>query len=221
MESNNPACREYVLERSEMVDMQIRGRGISTPSVLDAMKRVPRHLFVPAELVASAYADCALPIDFGQTISQPYIVGLMTDLLRLRGDETILEVGTGSGYQAAILAEIAARVISLEIEARLVRPAVERLQSLGINNAEIHLADGSCGYPESAPYDGILVTAAAPETPAALLDQLNPGGRLVIPVGSRWSQVLQVWKKDAGGHPLCDENIGVRFVPLRGRHGWA
>ena len=204
-----------------MVDLQIRGRGITTPSVLDAMKRVPRHLFVPAELVDSAYADYPLPIGFGQTISQPYIVGLMTDLLRLRGDETILEVGTGSGYQAAILAELTARVISLEIEARLVQPAVERLQSLGIQNAEIHPADGSCGYPEAAPYDRIVVTAAAPDTPAVLLEQLKPGGRMVIPVGSRWSQVLQVWKKDAGGHPLCDESIGVRFVPLRGRHGWA
>lgn len=220
MDTSHPACQEFVFERTEMVDLQIRERGISTPAVLHAMRTIPRHLFVPPELAQSAYEDYPLPIGYGQTISQPYIVALMTDLLNLSGKEKVLEVGSGSGYQTAILAELARNVISLEIEGRLVAAARERLAALGLGNASIMEMDGSGGFEGEAPFDRILVTAGAPRVPEKLLEQLTSGGRMVLPVGDRSSQVLQIWKKDADGHPSCEQHISVLFVPLRGEYGW-
>lgn len=221
MNTSHPACLEFKLEREEMVDLQIRDRGISTPTVLHAMKQLPRHFFVPKELQESAYDDCPLPIGYGQTISQPYIVALMTDLLNLSGKEKVLEIGTGSGYQTAIIADLAHFVFSIEIEPRLVNPAQSRLAELEISNTCLLQMDGSCGFEPEAPFDRILVTAGAPEVPEKLLEQLAPRGRLVLPVGSRYTQTLQIWKKDAGGHPSCEDHISVVFVPLRGEYGWS
>ncbi len=221
MNNDHPECRALNFERDEMVDLQIRSRGISTPAVLHAMKLIPRHVFVPEKLIGEAYDDCPLPIGFGQTISQPYIVALMTDLLNLVSKEKVLEIGTGSGYQTAVLAELAQYVYSLEFVERLVDPAKHRLIDLGINNVTILHMDGSSGYEAEAPYDRIIVTAGAPSVPQKLLDQLATGGRLVIPVGSRSSQIMQIWKKDADGHPSCEQHIPVSFVPLRGEFGWS
>lgn len=221
MDTKHPACKAYSLERDEMVDLQIRDRGIFSPGVLHVMKQIPRHFFVPDELIASAYDDYPLPIGYGQTISQPYIVGLMTDLLQLTGNQKVLEIGTGSGYQTAILAELAHFIFSLELEGRLVQPARSRLKDLGIPNTCILQMDGSSGFESEAPFDRILVTAGAPDVPDKLLEQLAAGGRMVIPVGSRFNQVLQIWKKDAQGHPSCEDNISVVFVPLRGEFGWS
>ena len=217
----HPACKLYNLERDEMVDLQIRDRGISNPGVLQVMKQIPRHYFVPDELVPSAYVDYPLPIGHGQTISQPYIVGLMTDLLQLSGKEKVLEIGTGSGYQTAVLAELAHFVFSLEYVGSLIEPAKSRLKDLGITNVCVLELDGSSGFEPEAPYDRILVTAGAPEVPQKLLEQLANGGRMVVPVGSRYNQVLQIWKKDALGHPSFEEHIPVVFVPLRGQFGWS
>jgi protein-L-isoaspartate(D-aspartate) O-methyltransferase len=209
----------YSKEREMMVKQQIEGRGIHDPAVLAAMRSVPRHRFVPEEAQAYAYSDKPLRIPSGQTISQPYIVALMTDLLNLSGDEKVLDVGTGSGYQAAVLAELADFVHSIERHPELAEQAEARLKTLGYENVRVHVGDGSEGYAPAAPYDCILVAAAAPEVPQPLLDQLAPDGRLVVPVGSRFSQRLEVWdRKDEGYQKSSD--IPVVFVPLIGKEGW-
>lgn len=208
---------EHETARARMVERQIARRGILDPRVLRAFENVPRHEFVPEPHHASAYDDCPLPIGYGQTISQPYIVALMTEGLRLVGSEKVLEIGTGSGYQAAILAELAAEVHTVEYLPELAREARERLVTYP--HVHCHLGDGSLGWPESAPYDGILVAAAAPQAPSPLLDQLVDGGRLVIPVGGRGFQSLQVWRR-LGERYAHEALVNVAFVPLRGECGW-
>ncbi|HIE16995.1 MAG TPA: protein-L-isoaspartate(D-aspartate) O-methyltransferase [Dehalococcoidia bacterium] len=192
---------------------------ISDKRVLSAMAHVPRELFVPPECYRAAYEDMPLSIGFGQTISQPFIVALMTQALELKGDEKVLEVGTGSGYQAAILAELARWVVSVERIPELAKSAKEVLKKLGYTNIEIHEADRVLGWPSGAPYDGIIVTAGAPRVPQALLEQLKLGGRLVIPVGSRWEQnLLKVTRREKQN---VVENLGgCRFVPLIGEGAW-
>jgi protein-L-isoaspartate(D-aspartate) O-methyltransferase len=210
---------EFSSQRESMVRRQIERRGIHTPRVLEAFRCVPRHRFLPAQDWPYAYDDCPLPIGLGQTISQPYIVALMTDLLQLAGDEIVLEVGTGSGYQAAILGRLARQVHTIERHATLADRARNTLQALGFENVSIHCADGSLGWPEAAPYQGILVTAAAPSIPRPLLEQLDQGARLVLPVGSPGFQVLEVWQR-FGESWQHEEVIPVAFVPLRGKYGW-
>jgi len=205
--------------RERMVEEQLRGRDISDRAVLEAMRSVPRHLFVPADVVRVAYSDAPLPIGFRQTISQPYIVALMSQLLELRGDEIVLEVGTGSGYQAAVLAGLARRVYTLERIPELAEAARRRLSELRIENVEVQVGDGSAGLPEHSPYGGILVAAAAPKTPKPLLDQLADGGRLVLPVGTIEGQVLERWTRHGESFD-CGRAAPVCFVPLVGEHGW-
>ena len=193
------------------------GRARFTERVMAAMKRVPRHRFVPAALEAEAYANRPLPIGGGQTISQPYIVALSTDLLDLEPSHTVLEIGTGSGYQAAVLAELVTSVLSIEIVDSLGREAAARLANLGYRNVEVRIGDGYRGWPERAPFDRILVTAAAPEVPAPLVEQLARGGRMVIPVGSSWfGQRLLVIDKRSNGEVVQKNVLAVRFVPLTG-----
>jgi protein-L-isoaspartate(D-aspartate) O-methyltransferase len=208
---------QFEIDRHTMVEKQIAGRGLNDPRLLAAFKSVQRHLFVLEEDRHLAYVDGPLPIGFGQTISQPYIVALMTNLLELSGDERVLEVGTGSGYQAAILAHMAQEVHTIEFVPELAMRAKQLLSDY--SNVFCHLGDGSLGWQAAAPYDAIIVTAAAPKTPQDLLDQLKDGGRLVIPVGERGYQVLNAWTR-RGGEFDCDEVIEVAFVPLRGKHGW-
>ncbi|MBZ5671801.1 MAG: protein-L-isoaspartate(D-aspartate) O-methyltransferase [Acidobacteriia bacterium] len=205
--------------RREMVDRQIRRRGVSSPRVLEAMASVPRHEFVPAEFQRDAYADKPLPIGEGQTISQPYMVAAMAEALELTGTERVLEIGTGSGYQAAVLSLLAREVITVESHTALALSAQERLTDLGYTNVHVHNGDGSAGFPDAAPYDAILVSAAAPEIPHVLTGQLRERGRLVIPVGSRQNQELVQARKENGelkSRVLFD----CRFVPLLGRYGW-
>lgn len=206
-------------ERQTMVSAQLRERGISDEHVLEAMVRVPRHLFLPATAWADAYADRALPIDEGQTISQPYIVALMAQALELRGNERILEIGTGSGYAAAVLSLLAAEVTTLERLPALARAAARRLGDLGYDNVRVIERDGSAGMPERAPFDAITVAAAAPWVPKPLRDQLGPAGRLVIPVGGRGDQVLLRVRR-VGDETHAEKLSGVRFVPLIGTHAW-
>jgi protein-L-isoaspartate(D-aspartate) O-methyltransferase len=209
----------YEIERQRMVEEQLASRDIRDRRVLQAMRAVPRHLFVPPEYRHLAYSDGPLPIGCGQTISQPYIVALMTQLLRLRGDENVLEVGTGSGYQAAILAHLARQVHTIERHPDLAERAAAVLRSLGLNNVRVHIGDGSLGLPEQAPFQAIIVTAAAPQVPQTLLDQLAEGGRLVVPVGGKLSQFLERWRRR--GTRFQQEIVApVAFVPLRGRYGW-
>ena len=206
------ACRRMVAE-------QLRSRGIRDPRVLAAFECIPRHSFVPPEYQPWAYDDAPQPIGHEQTISQPYIVALMSELLALSGSERVLEVGTGSGYQAAILAKLAAEVHTVEIIPALAERARQTLKSLGLQNVHVHCADGSQGWPEAAPYPAILVAAAAPAVPQPLLAQLSEGGRLVLPVGMRGFQRLELWRKE--GEAVSSETIlPVAFVPLRGKHGW-
>jgi protein-L-isoaspartate(D-aspartate) O-methyltransferase len=209
--------RLYAQERRLMVEKQIQRRGLYDPRLLAAFESVPRHLFVPEGDRHLAYADGPLPIGHAQTISQPYIVAMMTDLLHLTGDERVLEVGTGSGYQAAILAQLAREVHTIEYVSALAAQA-EKLLS-GYPNVICHKGDGSLGWPESAPYDGIIVTAAAPKAPQPLLEQLTDGGRMVLPVGGQGYQALEAWTRRAGEFE-CHEEIGVAFVLLRGKYGW-
>ncbi|MBI3159658.1 MAG: protein-L-isoaspartate(D-aspartate) O-methyltransferase [Chloroflexi bacterium] len=209
----------YVSARKRMVAQQLAARGIFDRRVLAAMRRVPRHLFVPDEARDRAYDDNPLPIGQSQTISQPYIVARMTELLALHGDEKVLEVGTGSGYQAAVLARLAGEVFTIERHADLAGRAAATLRKLGFDNVEVIHADGSGGWPPHAPYDAILVAAAAPNVPAPLVDQLADGGRLVLPVGDRRQQALvRVFRR---GEEMERETFTpVAFVPLRGEHGW-
>jgi protein-L-isoaspartate(D-aspartate) O-methyltransferase len=209
----------YERERKRMIEKQIKGRGVQDARVLQALDDVPRHLFVPPERRHLAYADGPLPIGEDQTISQPYIVAFMTELLELGGDERVLEIGTGSGYQTAILAHLAKEVYSLErIEALAVR-ARQTLDDVGITNVEIHVGDGSAGLPRFAPYNRILVTAAAPSVPQPLQDQLAHGGRLVLPVGGRSGQVLERWVREGDGF-RAERLAPVAFVPLIGTFAW-
>jgi protein-L-isoaspartate(D-aspartate) O-methyltransferase len=202
--------------RKAMVEGQIAARGIRDPRVLAAMADVPRHLFVPRDLAGRAYEDTPLPIGEGQTISQPYIVALMTECSALEGGDKVLEVGTGSGYQAAVLARIAGRVFTLEIDRTLAVRAAETLERLGIGNVRVRAGDGFFGWPEEAPFDAIIVTAAAPEVPPALFAQLAEGGRLVLPLGDpRTFQRLTVITKEAG-EPRVRRILDVRFVPMTG-----
>jgi len=202
-------------QRKAMVSQQIEARGIDDPDVLRAMRTVPRHLFVSAEYRQEAYGDHPLPIGLNQTISQPYIVALMTQLADPDPGDVVLEVGTGSGYQAAVLAEIVRSVYTIEILAPLGERARARLEELGYSNVQSRIGDGYQGWKEHAPFDAILVTAAAEQIPAPLIEQLKPGGTLVIPVGERDRvQTLMLVKKDADGKTISRSLIPVRFVPL-------
>lgn len=205
----------YARERARMVEVQIRARGIRDARVIDAMLSVPRHKFVPRSQRIHSYEDRPLPIGYGQTISQPYIVAFMTELLELDEDDVVLEVGTGSGYQAAILAKIAKKVFTIEIKERLGQGARERLKSMGYTNVEVHIGDGYNGLPDEAPFDAIIVTAAAPHIPQPLVEQLKPGGRMVIPVGQPYEdQSLVLVTKDTEGKLSKKTIIPVLFVPL-------
>jgi protein-L-isoaspartate(D-aspartate) O-methyltransferase len=205
--------RRYEQKRADMVDRQLRRRGISDARVLDAMGRVPRHEFVPSSQLHAAYADCALPIGHGATISQPYIVALMTQALELEEGLKVLEVGTGSGYQAAVLAACGARVFGIERIGPLYERAAHALESSGFGSVRLRLGDGSRGWPEEAPFARILVAAAAPAVPLPLRDQLADGGILVAPVGNDWMQNL-VRHRKRGRRWEVEEMEGVRFVPL-------
>ena len=201
-------------ERRRMVAEQIVSRGVRDPLALAAVRSVPRHEFVPVGLLASAYRDAPLPIGNDQTISQPYIVALMTEALGLEGGERVLEVGTGSGYQAAVLAEIVGHVDTIEIHDTLAAEAAERLNHLGYHDVTVHHGDGYRGLPEAAPFDAIVVTAAPDHVPRTLLEQLKVGGKLVLPVGRR-SQMLQLWTRTERDFEAKDL-IAVQFVPMTG-----
>lgn len=213
------AAEDFEPQRRVMVEEQIRGRGIRSPRVLEAILRVPREEFVPEEYRPLAYTDQPLPIGEGQTISQPFMVAAMAEGLELAGSERVLEVGLGCGYQAAVLSLLARDVYAVEIHQALARAAEERLNRLSYANVHVHTGDGSAGLPEAAPFDAILVSAAAPEVPAPLLEQLAEGGRLVIPVGQTDQQELRQVRKQQG---RVTERVlhYCRFVPLVGRHGW-
>ena len=218
---DDPARDDPRLARARMVERQLRGRGIADEAVLTAILAVPREAFVPDWLLNAAYEDEALPIESGQTISQPYIVGRMTELLHVGEGDRVLDVGTGSGYQAAVLAELGCQVVSIERRADLAASARERLERLGYGDrVEVRIGDGSVGFPSGAPWRGILVAAAAPVVPPALTAQLDPdGGRLVIPVGSRDRQDLLVIERR--GDTWSERNDGpVMFVPLIGAEGF-
>jgi protein-L-isoaspartate(D-aspartate) O-methyltransferase len=206
---------EHARRRERMVREQLEGRDITDARVLAAMRRVPRHEFVPRELMDAAYEDNALPLTQGQTISQPYIVAYMTQALDLRGTERVLEIGTGSGYQAAVLSELAPEVYTIEILPELQKQASAVLSKLGYKNIYFRVGDGYMGWPEQAPFDRIIVTAAPEEIPEPLVEQLKVGGRLVIPVGGM-NQELTVLEKGKSGITLRS-TIGVRFVPMTGK----
>jgi protein-L-isoaspartate(D-aspartate) O-methyltransferase len=207
------------LRRLDMVETQIVARGVRDPGVLEAMRDVPRHRFVPEPLRGGAYADRPLPIGEGQTISQPYMVAIMTASLAPGPDDSVLEIGTGSGYQTAILSRLAARVVSIERHAPLAAHARETLASLGVTNVQIHVADGTAGFPERAPFDRILVTAGAPAIPTSLMAQLADGGRLVIPVGPAGLQHLMIVDRRGDQYDRREGEACV-FVPLIGLHAW-
>ena len=203
---------ELEAERREMVNSQIRARGVRDPRVLEAMEKVPRHLFVPEAMRAGAYADEPLPIGEGQTISQPYIVAYMTEALALKGGESVLEIGTGSGYQTAVLAEVAREVFTVELIESLSIGAREILQTLGYGNIRFRAGDGSKGWPEEAPFDAIIVTAAAAEVPRVLEEELGPSGTMVVPVGTGFQELVFIQRMKKG---LKRERLlSVRFVPL-------
>lgn len=211
----------FTAAREAMVERQLRRRGIGEQHILDAFRSVPREAFVGAELAHLAYGDHPLPIEAGQTISQPYIVALMIQAAEVAAGDTVLEVGAGSGYAAALLGRIAARVVGIERQAELVAVARDRLERLGIANAAIVEGDGTKGWPEEAPYDAILAAASGSHVPAALLDQLAPGGRLVMPLGAPAAvqQLVKVRRREDGS--LERHELGaVRFVPLIGEQGW-
>lgn len=209
----------YAVRRRLMVERQIAPRGVTDPLVLEAMREIPREIFVDEALRARAFADSALPIGHGQTISQPFIVGRMTELLKVSRADRILEVGTGTGYQTALLARLGGKVFSIERIAPLAEKALANLRWLGFDNVEIRVGDGSTGWPEKAPFDRILVAAAAPRVPESLLAQLAPDGRMVLPVGDSRSQMLTVVVRTPGGF-VEQRDTGCVFVPLIGEEGW-
>src|SRR3984885_6477592 len=212
-------CGEYEDIRHDMVARQIHDRGIRSPRVLAAMESIPRHLFVPLDWIGKAYSDEALPSSDGQSISQPYMVAASTDALELQGHQRVLEVGAGTGYQAAVLSLLAREVIALEAIPALAESARERLARLGYANVRVEAGDGSQGFSESSPFDAILVSAAAPSVPEPLVDQVAEGGRLVIPVGKPdHQQLLKIVK--LGGRTFEHELFACRYVPLVGRYGW-
>lgn len=210
---------DFQTARKRMVERQIARRGITSPRILEAFLDIPRHLFIPENQHLFAYEDGPLPIGKGQTISQPYIVAYMTKHLNLAGNERVLEIGTGSGYQAAILGKLAAEVHTVERHHSLAERATQLLADLGFENIWVHLGDGTIGLLEFAPYDAIMVTAAAPDVPVPLLDQLADGGRLIMPVGGRAGQVLHLYQR-RGKEIIKDDLTPVAFVPLIGDHGW-
>jgi protein-L-isoaspartate(D-aspartate) O-methyltransferase len=217
VESQSLTFRDrFVQLRRDMVDQDLRGRGIKDARVLEAMESVPRHFFVPESLQSFAYEDRPLPIGDGQTISQPYIVALMTELLELKGTEKVLEIGTGSGYQAAVLARLARHVFSVEILPSLARRAKKLVDQMGFTNVEIKVGDGFFGWQEYAPFDAILLTASAPKAPEPLWKQLREGGRLVMPLGEPGETQRLVRIKKVSGRPITEEITGVIFVPLTG-----
>lgn len=206
---------DYAHQREMMVEQQIVARGVKSKKVLDAMNSVPRHLFVPEGYRRGSYFDQPLPIGVGQTISQPYIVALMTEMLDVDNEDIVLEIGTGSGYQAAVLSTIVKELYTIEIIEELGLQASERLKSLGYDNVKVKISDGGLGLPEKAPFDAIIVTAAAPEIPGPLIKQLKAGGRMVIPVDNNsFSQDLMIVEKDKDGNVEIKNTIPVRFVPL-------
>ena len=211
--------RKWVVPRHRMVTEQLISRGISDARVLEVMRDVPRHQFVSGTYQSDGYQDTPISIGSGQTISQPYIVALMTELLRLKNDNIVLEVGTGSGYHTAVLAKLAKQVFSIERVGSLAIAAQHRLARLGVRNVEIYEGDGSLGLPVKAPFDAILVAAASPATPEPLLEQLTENGRLIVPVGSRNRQRLQLYTL-TDGIPANRLLTPVRFVPLLGKWGW-
>ena len=208
----------FAAERQHMVDSQLRARGIKDRRLLDAMARVPRHEFVAERYREQAYEDHPLPIGEGQTVSQPYIVALMLEALEIQPQDTVLEVGTGSGYQTALVAELVRHVYTIERHAELAQQAEAILARLGYRNVSISVGDGSEGWPETAPYDAIVVSAAAPLIPPALLEQLREGGRMVVPVGPLDMQELQLVRKERG-RVMISFLEGCRFVPLIGTQG--
>ncbi len=209
----------YKYRRRQMVRGQIEARGIRDPRVLEVMGEAPRHLFVREHLRTQAYEDYALPIECSQTISQPYVVARMTEMLDIAEHHSVLEIGTGSGYQTLVLARLAARVYSLERIAELTRRAIERLRQFALDNVKLQTFDGTYGWSGVGPFDRILVTAAAPRVPAPLVEQLRDDGKLVVPEGPRESQRLVLYRK-IGEDLLQDTGEAVSFVPLIGRHGW-
>ncbi len=209
----------YRLARDEMVKHQLIRRGIKDPKVLDAMRKVPRHRFVSQALRNRAYDDCPLPIGHSQTISQPYIVALMTEYLEMTGGERVLEIGTGSGYQAAVLSEIADKIFTMERHTALASQARKVLDELGYDNIVMRTGDGTIGWKQFAPYDRIIVTAGSPHVPESLLKQLADGGRMVIPVGDKYGQDLMVVDRH-GDDIETTKAGGCVFVPLKGREGW-
>jgi protein-L-isoaspartate(D-aspartate) O-methyltransferase len=213
------ALDNYTTARERMIEEQLVQRGINDPLVLEAMRRVPRHLFVDASVQEQAYDDHPLPIGEGQTISQPYMVALMASAAQLAESEHVLEIGTGSGYLTAILAEQGVQVCSVELSEHLARQSQALLQRLGYHNVTVHVGDGTLGWPAEAPFDAIIIGAAAPGIPRPLVSQLRLGGRLVLPIGEEELQTLvRIWKERSG---LREEYFGeCRFVKLRGAHGW-
>ena len=210
----------YINLRHQMVNSQLRARGISDQRVLEVMERVPRHEFAPERYRDQAYQDHPLPIAEGQTISQPFIVAIMLEALELSPTDRVLEIGTGSGYVTALLAELTAQVISIERHASLADSARAVLTTLGYSNVRVLIGDGTRGFPEAAPYDAIIVSAAAPRIPPALVEQLAAGGRLVVPVGDAHDQVLKLVRKDAEDNLTVTSLEGCRFVPLIGQQGF-
>ncbi|MFQ3573093.1 MAG: protein-L-isoaspartate(D-aspartate) O-methyltransferase [Thermodesulfovibrionales bacterium] len=210
---------DYKYQRDVMVDTQLIPRGISDRRVIDAMRSIPRHLFVPKAYIQSAYNDMALPIGDGQTISQPYMVAVMTEKLEVNQESKVLEIGTGSGYQTAVLATLAYEVYTIERIESLSHQAEQTLTSLGFKNIHFIVGDGSLGYDEAKPYDRVLITAGAPAVPQPIKDQLADGGIIVAPVGDRFSQTLIILKKVKGAFTV-EYSTGCVFVPLLGKHGW-
>ncbi len=206
---------DFDTARERMVVEQIEARGVKDALTLAALRKVGRHLFVPESALQDAYRDHPLPIGHGQTISQPYIVGFMTEALKLKGGEKVLEVGTGSGYQAAVLAEIAAQVFTIEIVEALATEARQRLVGLGYRSVQVRAGDGYAGWPEEAPFDGIMVTAAAPSVPEPLKRQLKDGGRLILPLGDEFQELVVVTRK--GERFIETRVLAVRFVPMTGK----
>jgi protein-L-isoaspartate(D-aspartate) O-methyltransferase len=209
---------DFINQRKRMVERQLRARGITDARILAAFEAIPRHIFMPEKLRSSAYKDRAFRIGFGQTISQPYIVAYMIELLELTGTERVLEVGTGSGYQAAILSKLAREVHTIELIPDLAERAAQVLAEIGVTNVFIHIGDGSQGWAEAAQYDAIIVSAAGPRVPQSLLEQLANHGRMILPTGESGFQKLELWRREEESF-VQETLLPVAFVPLRGKEG--